>query len=205
MIERRGTLRALIAVSVLVVAACGQSASTTPVTGTPPAATPSVTDGTVVPPSAAASLGTEPQVTLVQIDDATDPSASGEQEIELTRQLREETGIAALIGADGQAALDGLDAIQEEFAQELIADVAAAIDAGELPQDASGQLNEMLASAGGDLPLPPRRPFWTRSTSAFSRNRLHGLNDHDHVLAAGSARIGERLRNAATHRNIRSD
>ncbi|MEP7158380.1 MAG: hypothetical protein ABI797_03060, partial [Chloroflexota bacterium] len=85
-------------------------------------------------------------MTLVEFQEVSDPSVAAEREHELVQHLRQETGIAPLIGANGDAALAQLDAIEEQFAAALIADVAAAIDAGTIPQGAVPA--GMLAAVG---------------------------------------------------------
>ncbi len=82
-----------------------------------------------------------------------DPAAAGKRELELAREVRENAGMAALIGAEGEAAFDDLDAIQAEFGKELVAQVAAALDAGQLPTAAVDPLAGHAASLGG---VPPR-------------------------------------------------
>ena len=61
--------------------------------------------------------------------------------------------MAALIGAEGEAAFADLDAIQAEFGKELVAQVAAALDAGQLPTAAVDPLAGHVASQGSE---PPR-------------------------------------------------
>ncbi len=106
----------------------------------PVASAPSTSDASSAP---APSTGTS-TVTLVQFAEANDPSAGAESEMELAREMREDAGMAALIGADGAAAFATLDAIEEEFAQALIRDVAAAIDAGGIPTETAAPV-QLLA------------------------------------------------------------
>ena len=128
----------------LLAAACGGPAANEPLA--------TALGGTPGPSSVAQpSIGT-PEVTLVQFADSTDPSAAAEHEHELIRQLREDDGMVALLGADGEAAFAELDAIEEEFAQELIREIAATIDAGGIPQGLSDPLAGLLASIDGAPP-----------------------------------------------------
>ena len=92
-------------------------------------------------------------ITLVDLTEFADPAAAGKRELELAREVRESAGMAALIGAEGEAAFDDLDAIQAEFGKELVAQVAAALDAGQLPTAAVDPLAGHAASLGG---VPPR-------------------------------------------------
>ena len=62
--------------------------------------------------------------------------------------------MAALIGADGAAAFAALDGIEEAFARELIAEVAAAIDAGQVPQASPVTDLGHFASVGQPLGAP---------------------------------------------------
>ena len=115
------------------VAACGGGV---PAASVPPASLPPASVAATSDPSAAPASPTGTStVTLVEFADANDPSAGAQSEFELAREMREDAGMAALIGADSAAVIATLDAIEEEFAQALIADVAAAIDAGGIPTE----------------------------------------------------------------------
>lgn len=129
-------------------------------------------DGTAAPPdasggpaasaaaSAASSTGTGPEgVSLVAYEDAADPAAPARHEQDLIRELRETAGMPALIGESGPAAFDTLDAIEAAYAQALLRDVAAAIDAGQLPGAAVGDpLAGQLASTAGQPPTTRSGP-----------------------------------------------
>lgn len=120
------SLQVLTTVAVMLVAlGCGSS----PV---PVAGGPSAPASTAAPsPAGTTSLGTN-AVTLVQFSEA-NPGAAAQRELELTREMREDAGMAALIGENGPAAFASLDELLNEYGQEVIQEMAAAIDAGEIP------------------------------------------------------------------------
>ncbi len=124
--------------------ACGPSPAVSP--GSPSAAA-----GGSAAPSGNASA--PDGITLVDLTESADQAAAAKQELELAREVRESAGMAALIGAEGEAAFADLDAIQAEFGKELVAQVAAALDAGQLPTAAVDPLAGHVASKGSE---PPR-------------------------------------------------
>jgi hypothetical protein len=88
-------------------------------------------------------------VTLIDLASATNLGAGAARETELTQQLRNDAGMVALLGPNGAAVFAELDATQDDFAQELIAEVAAAIDSGELPgAEGAATLPRALAATG---------------------------------------------------------
>ena len=145
MADQHRVRRPSVLLLALLVAACGGAAPSAPAGAStaPSAGTPSG--------SAAAPDG----VTLVDFADTTDPAEAARQELELVHQVREDAGIAALIGANGQAALATLDGIETTAAQGLLGEVAAAVDAGEVPQAGVDPVLGQLASI--DSSLPARR------------------------------------------------
>ena len=58
----------------------------------------------------------------------------------------------ALIGKEREAAFADLDAIEDTFGDKLVAEVAAAVDAGQLPTAPPGPLAGHAASLGGQSP-----------------------------------------------------
>ena len=196
-----GTSRhvALAAIAAVVLGACQSGPAGTGGDTLNPSAQPPAVSG--MPSAGVASFGTEPQVELVQLEATTDPSAGAEREMELVTQLRADAGMAALLGENGEAAFDALDAAADEFAQQLIADVAQAIDAGELPSDVAGQAAR-----------PFRSDWHVRHSTRWRRHgdqhgpRQHWLYDiraHVHVrgVIQRAARAGEgtcRVRSTST-------
>ena len=141
--------RRTVLVALLVVACGGAPSSGTPASSGGQLAS---TAPASVPASAASASGA-PAVAPVQFSETQDPAAAAKKETELTHQLREDSGFAPLIGANGATAFTELDATEEAYAHELIADIAAAIDAGQLPQASPAALAGQLASVG--RPLEP--------------------------------------------------
>jgi hypothetical protein len=141
-------------ITVLAVAGCGQSAAPTPSASQSAAPSAQLTDPASATPIASVDIASS--ITLVDFDASSDPSAAAEREQELVSQLREDAGMAALIGVNGEAAFAELDALTDAFAQELILEIAAVIDAGGIPQGTSSL--GALASIGsapneGTLPM----------------------------------------------------
>ncbi len=145
--SQRGRAGVIALITVLAVAGCGQSAppSSTAVQSAAPIAPNS--DPPDATPGASADIAST--VTLVQFEESTDPSAAAEREQELVHQLREDAGMAALIGANGDAAFEDLDAVTDAYAQKLIVEIAAAIDAGSIPQTGTPSALGTLATIGG--------------------------------------------------------
>src|SRR5688572_13873074 len=117
----------------------------------PAPALPSAPGATATPtgPGASSTAGVADSLTLIQFADTTDPGAAARREQDLMAAMRDEAGMAALIGTNGQAVFDELDTIENAYAQELIADIAAAIDAGMIPTDATGLTAGKIASTSG--------------------------------------------------------
>jgi hypothetical protein len=86
--------------------------------------------------------GGEPVVELIDFEDTAGPGAASDLEKQLVAELRADTGFAALIGENGDAALTTFDTITNDFAQDLIRDVAAAIDAGQIPTGEAGRAGQ---------------------------------------------------------------
>lgn len=170
-------VHALAIGAVLIVCACGQAAPlATPSPGQPtdqPAGQPTSSGAAQPTPSGAPDAGP-----LVDFATTTDPGAAAAREQELTNQLRDDTGFAPLIGASGTAALTDLDAITNTFAQQLIADVAAAIDAGTIP-GASGTAPGRLAAVGDWIAAGNRSPSEIDTSvfanTGFTTSALMGL------------------------------
>ena len=94
----------------------------------------------------------------MELAEAADPAAAGKRELELIREVRESAGMQALIGAEGAAAFADLDAIEDAFGDKLVAEVAAALDAGKIPTaGAADPIVGQLASVGGQ----PSRAHWS--------------------------------------------
>ena len=143
-----GAARPLIAgvLAILLVSACaGQAPAGSPVAPSDPAQVSSAT-------AAAGPDG----VTLVDFAATAQPGEAARKELDLVREVREDAGIAALIGSKGSAALEALDRIESESAQGLLGEVAAAVDAGTVPQAGVDPVLGQLASTDGVL--PGRRP-----------------------------------------------
>jgi hypothetical protein len=93
-----------------------------------------------------------PSVAVINLVDANDPSAAAQSEVDLVQQLRAETGMPALLGENGAQAFATLDAIEEEFAAQLIAELAAVIDGGGVPGAGARSPAGLIASRLG-LPV----------------------------------------------------
>jgi hypothetical protein len=122
--------------------ACSPAASS-PAPGSP---------GSSPGPSAPASSGqgSAPEgIALIELSDTDDPAAAGEHELELNREVRESAGMVALIGDEGEDAFAALDEIEAGYGRQLVADVASALDAGQIP-GAATSLAGQVASLGGD-------------------------------------------------------
>jgi hypothetical protein len=104
---------------------------------------------------------------LVDLTEFPDPAAAGKRELELVREVRESAGMAALIGAEGEAAWADHDAIEAEFGEKLMAEVAAAFDAGQLPTASADTLAGRVASLGG-VPQPTRPSAGAIDISIFA-------------------------------------
>jgi hypothetical protein len=63
---------------------------------------------------------------LIEYPAATDPAAGGRMELGLVHQLRDEAGMAALLGKGGADAFAALDAIEARFGQKLLQDASDA-------------------------------------------------------------------------------
>jgi hypothetical protein len=138
-VNRRGTLVSLVA---LLATGCASAPAASPAdqplaspTNTSAAtstdtATPLSTTGSSQP-TTGPTPGATPEV--INLADPPQPAGASAREHLLVAELRDDTGFAALIGPSGAGALAALDRIEEEFAARLIAEIAAAIDAGELP------------------------------------------------------------------------
>ena len=149
-----------IAIVAVALGACGSAApSAAPGSSSPPG-------GSSAPP--ASQSGTAPEgIAIVELAEAADPAAAGKRELELAREVRESAGMPALIGKEGEAAFADLDAIEDAFGDKLVAEVAEALDAGQLPT-AGPRIPWLvkLASLGASHPAGSCRLM--RSTSASS-------------------------------------
>jgi hypothetical protein len=86
--------------------------------------------------------------------------------------MREDVGIVALIGPNGVAALTTLDAIEQEFATAVVAEVAAAIDAGQIPQGRANPVASLVALNAIDISLFANTALLPRASWACSRASL---------------------------------
>jgi len=90
---------------------------------------------------------------LVTYDEATDLGAPAQHEFELNQAARADGDMAALIGDNGDAVFDELDAQAAAFSQESLQQVAHLADTGEMPDGAtSAALAQLVAMVGSGLP-----------------------------------------------------
>ena len=156
--RQRASSRSTGALILLAVAlaACGGSAPGA--TGTPAVANPLT--------SAAPPAGTSQPVTStatpasdgtaqVNYDDATDPGAAAQHELVLNQEVRADGGMAALIGDNGQAVFDALDAQASAFSQESLEQIAHLVDTGQMPEGATSAARARLVAMVGSG-SPPR-------------------------------------------------
>src|SRR5687768_10869413 len=144
------SLALLTTVAVLTLSACGE-AGPAPSDGQP-SDLPSTQATSTPSPSGSAS----DTLTLVDLDDATDPGAAAQHELVLNQEARADGGMAALIGDDDDAVFDELDAQASAFSQGSLEQIAHLVDTGEMPEGATSEaLAEMLAVAGSGLPMLP--------------------------------------------------
>lgn len=127
----------------MVVAACGDKATPTP------SGEPAASDA-----PASAVTGTGPGgITLLAYDGVFDPAAAGTQELALVKEARDSAGMPALLGPNGQATFDALDAITAAFAQDVRKDAAMIVDTGAIPATSRADPQAgLIASIGGSLP-----------------------------------------------------
>ena len=144
--------RLVVLLSLLLLVGACQGA---PAATSGPLATGAATDSTLasIPagtagPNPTSQASAEP-LALINLPETTDLGAASDKELEMAQQVRNDAGFVALVGPDGAAVFTSLDAIEEEFAQALIAEVAAAVDAGELPNE--GALTQQPFAVAGDF------------------------------------------------------
>ena len=89
----------------------------------------------------------------VNYDDAADPGAPAQKELLLNQEVRADGDMAALIGDNGEAVFEELDAQASAFSQESLQQIAHLSETGEMPEGAtSGALADMVAMVGSGLP-----------------------------------------------------
>ncbi|MEP7158621.1 MAG: hypothetical protein ABI797_04285 [Chloroflexota bacterium] len=145
------------------VVACG---GTTPPAASPPSGSPATSDQ---PSPAASSVLTVTPLTLPAIDDAI--PAAMESEVAQVDVLRREAGIAALLGADGEAALA---AIGDRQAQHAAADLPALVEALGI----SGAIRPLAFAGGSPESVPGAFQDWTPTYSgrtAYTASMLTAL------------------------------
>ena len=107
---------------------------------------------TAAPSTGAASSGAAPSVgivngvELVEYAAATDPVAGAKRELALAREIRDDAGMPALIGAKGVAAFDTLDAIEAGFGRSVLEAANASIASRDPRVATSDPLAGQLAS-----------------------------------------------------------
>jgi hypothetical protein len=111
--RRLGRSATIASITVLVFGACG---------GAAPAGSP-ITNGGSSPSGSSAGPAASG---LIEFPAATDPVAAGRMELDLVHQLRDEAGMAALLGKGGADAFAALDAIEARFGQKLLQDASDA-------------------------------------------------------------------------------
>ena len=96
---------------------------------------------------------------LVNFDDATDPGAAAQRELVLNQEARADGGMAALIGDNGEAVFEELDARASAFSQESLEQIAHLVDTGEMPEGAtSAAPARLVAMVGSGLPSRQNEP-----------------------------------------------
>jgi hypothetical protein len=160
----------------LVVAGCGSA--TTPDGATSAASAPTG-DASGAPPSAALAPSLTPTASgLVEIPAATDPGAGGRAELDLVRQLRDEAGMPARLGASGPEVFAALDAIEADFGQKVLQDAATLVE-GRVAASSTGMLLGQLASTGSidaaPRPGPAAIDISLFADTGFTANALMGL------------------------------
>lgn len=139
-----------IAVAFMVIGASCGSAPASPAGST----TPSGASQPSSDPSASPIAGIE----LTEFAESADLAAPARRELKINDELRNDAGMAALIGStgiDGAAAFTTLDGLTSEYGRQLIAEIAAAIDSGAILRGtAGGRLAGQVASVdGGAQPI----------------------------------------------------
>ncbi len=130
----------LAAIAALVFGACGGTSPAPPAAGAPGSSAPSA--------GVDASGGPGPSVP------AADPGLAAHHERDLATLERSDAGMAPLVGPNGQAAFDALDAIEAEFGRTLVASAAAIVASGQVPAGADVERAGLVASVDG---APPAR------------------------------------------------
>ncbi len=105
----------------------------------------------------------------INYDDATDPGNAAQHELVLNQEARADGGMAALIGDNGEAVFEQLDAQASEFSQESLEQIAHLIDTGEMPEAATSvALARMVAMLGSGLPSRQYEPPKAIDLSVFT-------------------------------------
>lgn len=145
----RGSLIASVVAFVVVGASCGPAPAS-------PAGSTSTLPGASSQPTADPSASPTAGVQLIEFAASADLAAPAQRELEVGHEIRNDAGMAALIGstgADGAAAFATLDDLTAEYGRQLIAEIAAAIDSGAILQGTTGaRLAGLVASIGGGPP-----------------------------------------------------
>ena len=118
---------------------------------------------------------------LVEYDAAVaDPAAAGHRELEIGHAAREDAGMPALLGPLGASVFTTLDAIEADAGQELVAAVATAVDAGEIPTFSAldrlmGQTAALGASRPARLTAPGAIDISLFAETGFTTSVLLGM------------------------------
>lgn len=138
----------VIAVAFVVIGASCGPAPASPAGSTTPS-------GGLQPSSAPSSSPIE-GVELIEFAASADLAAPAQRELKIYDELRNDAGMAELIGStgvDGAAAFSTFDGLTTKYGRQLIAELAAAIDSGAILRGtASSRLGGLLASIDGGLP-----------------------------------------------------
>ena len=149
---RMRPLALLTTAAVLTFSACG---------GAGPASSdgqPSDLPSTQAPSTPFKTASAADTLTLVDLADATDLGAAAQHELVLNQEARADGGMAALIGDNGEAVFEELDAKASAFSQESLKQIAHLVDTGEMPVGAtSGAPAQMVAMVGSGLPPRPNQ------------------------------------------------
>ncbi|HET8786122.1 MAG TPA: hypothetical protein VFM38_10830, partial [Candidatus Limnocylindrales bacterium] len=151
-----GRMAIVASITAMLFAACA---------GSTPTAAPTTASST----SPSASDGAPAASGLIDFADATDPVAGARAELDLTRQLRDEAGLPALLGTGGADAFAALDALEARFGEKLLQDAAAAAEgraALARPSPATPSRIQLAMARG--VPPAARLPSFAIDTSVFA-------------------------------------
>ena len=123
----------LIVGSAVIASACG---------GTGPTGQP----GATIDPSGAVATSGPSGAPAIGFPDTADPAGAAARERQLVAEIRDESGMPALLGERATAFFAGFEAITTEDALALLGDVAAAVDSGRPPPGAETAGRSRVAS-----------------------------------------------------------